>query len=159
MLRHPSLVWGLVAVQTACGAYFLWEIFASLFGLPTIPLRWQVRELVEIGASVGLILGALLGIALALAASREINRADTARRLTTGQFTQVVNEYFTRLGLTGAETEIAWLLLKGMSLAEVAALRNTASGTVKAQCAAIYRKAGVTGKAQLFSTVVEDVLL
>lgn len=159
MLRHPALVWSLVAVQVACGAYFLWEILASILGLPTLPLRWQTRELVEIGASLGLILGAALGVALARAASQEIARADNARRLTSGQFTAVVQEYFDRLGLTPAETEVAWFLLKGMSLSEIAALRNTRDGTVKAQCTAIYRKAGVSGKSQLFSVIVEDVLL
>lgn len=159
MLGHPALVWSLVAVQLGCGAYFLWEILASILGLPTLPLRWQTRELVEIGASLGLVLGAVMGVALAVSARREITRASTARRLTSGQFTQVTDEYFARLGLTPAETEVAWFLLKGMSLGEIAALRQTAEGTVKAQCTAIYRKAGVSGKSQLFSLVVEDVLL
>ena len=159
MLRHPFLVWGLVLVQAACGAYFLWEILASILGLPTLPLRWQARELVEIGASIGLILGAGMGIALALAAGQEISRAENARRLTAGEFSNVVDEYFRKLDLTPAETEVAWFLLKGLSQSEIAELRNTREGTVKAQCTAIYRKAGVSGKSQLFSLLVEDVLL
>jgi hypothetical protein len=36
-----------------------------------------------------------------------------------------------------------------MSTAEIAALRSTSEGTVKAQTNAIYRKAGVTGRSQL----------
>lgn len=159
MVNHPFLIWSLVALQVACGSYFLWEILASLAGLPTLPLRWHWRELVEIGASLGLILGAILGVALAATATRAMRRAETAHQLTKGQFTQVVNAYFTRLDLTEAETEIAWFLLKGLSIAEIAALRETRSGTVKAQCTSIYRKAGVSGKAQLFSLIVEDVLL
>jgi DNA-binding CsgD family transcriptional regulator len=159
VLKHPALVWILVAVQTLCGAYFLWEILASILGLPTLPLRWQMRELVEIGASLGLILGAVLGIQLARVASREMKRAENARRLTSGEFTSAVDEYFQTLDLTAAETEVAWFLLKGQSIAEIGQLRNTREGTVKAQCTAIYRKAGVSGKSQLFSLIVEDVLL
>ncbi|MCA0873734.1 hypothetical protein LCL97_23120 [Seohaeicola saemankumensis] len=68
MMRHPTLVWVLVAIQAGCGAYFLWEILAAILGLPTLPLRWQTRELVEIGASLGLVLGAVMGIGLARAA-------------------------------------------------------------------------------------------
>lgn len=159
MLTRPVVVWGLVVIQAFCGAYFLWEILASILGLPTLPLRWRTRELVEIGASLGLVIGAGLGVGLARTAGREMRRAESARRLTSGEFTSVVQAYFDRLSLTPAETEVAWFLLKGMSQSEIAGLRNTREGTVKAQCTAIYRKAGVTGKSQLFSLLVEDVLL
>ena len=159
MLRHPWLLWALVAIQVGCGAYFLWEIMAAILGLPTIPLRWETRELVDIGASLGLVLGAGLGVVLAVTASRDIRRAESARRLTAGEFTAVVDDYFCNLGLTPAETEVAWFLLKGMSVSEIADLRNTREGTVKAQCTAIYRKARVGSKSQFFSLLVEDVLL
>ena len=158
MLRHPLIVWFLVALQMICGAYFLWEILASVLGLPLIPLRWEQREIVEIGATLGLMLGSLMGVALALAAQHEIRRANTLQRLTAGQFTDVVREYFTKLGLTPAETEVAWYILKGMSISEIAELRNTRAGTVKTQGTAIYKKAGVNGKSQLISLLLEDLL-
>ncbi|MEP5761070.1 MAG: helix-turn-helix transcriptional regulator [Litoreibacter sp.] len=159
MLNHPWIVWVLVVFQGLCGAYFLWEIVASILGIPSISLRWSLRELVEAGASIGLILGAALGIRLALVAQRATHRAETARRITSGEFATIVETYFIDLGLTNAETEVAWFVLKGMSLSEIAGLRDTRIGTVKAQCTAIYKKAGVTGKSQLFSLLVEDILL
>ncbi|QTN35385.1 helix-turn-helix transcriptional regulator [Cognatishimia activa] len=151
--------WALVAVQCLCGAYFLWEIVASIAGLPSLPLRWQTRELVELGASLGLILGALLTVRLLFVAQRARQRADQARRMTSGQFTEIVDGYFQRLAFTEAETDVAWMLLKGLSTAEIAELRDTKLGTVKAQCTALYRKAGVKSKGQLFSLIVEDLLL
>ncbi len=159
MLKHPSLVWILVAVQTLCGVYFLWEILASIFGLPDIPLRWEWREALEVAAVLGLILGAALGVSLALHARRQIDRADSARRLTAGDFSAEVAQRFAAMGLSPAETEVAWFLLKGMSLSEIAALRGTREGTVRAQSTALYRKAGVTGKAQFLALIVEDLLL
>ncbi len=159
MSKSLIFVWFLVTVQAICGAYFLWEILASLFGLPQLPLRWEQREIIELGASLGLVLGALLGARLALQASRAGQRAERARKLTAGQFADVVNAYFTQLALSPAETEIAWLLLKGLSISEIATIRARSEGTVKAQCTAIYRKADVTGKSQFFSNIVEDVLL
>ncbi|QPM90581.1 helix-turn-helix transcriptional regulator [Pseudooceanicola algae] len=159
MLNRPWVVWCLVIVQCLCGAYFLWEILAAILGLPSVPLRWNVRELVEAGASIGLILGAFLGVRLAFVAQHATHRAENARQITSGEFTSVVDTYFADLGLTGAETEVAWFIVKGISLAEIADLRQTRIGTVKAQCAAIYKKAGVTGKSQLVSQLVEDILL
>ncbi|HGG64340.1 MAG TPA: helix-turn-helix transcriptional regulator [Rhodobacteraceae bacterium] len=159
MLKHPLIVWFLVALQMLCGAYFLWEILASVLGLPVVPLRWEQREIVEIGATLGLLLGSLMGVALAITARREMGRAKRAQRLTAGQFTDVVREYFAKLGLTPAETEVAWYILKGMSISEIAQLRNTREGTVKTQGTAIYKKAGVNGKSQLMSLLVEDLLL
>lgn len=158
MIRS-ALVWCLVAVQCLCGAYFMWEILASIIGLPSLPLRWQTREIVELGASTGLILGAGLAVHLVTAARRAEIRATRAHRLTSGQFTETVDAYLTGLELTKAEQDVAWLVLKGLSVAEIAELRDTRPGTVKAQCTSIYRKAGVSGKSQLFSLIVEDLLL
>ncbi|MEM6617639.1 MAG: helix-turn-helix transcriptional regulator [Pseudomonadota bacterium] len=157
--RGISLVWVLVAVQALCGAYFLSEIITSIFGLPALPLRWETRELIEIGASLGLIFGAFAGVLLARRSDKERSRAVSARRITSGQFADVVSDHFKEMDLTDAETEVAWLLLKGMSILEIAQIRKTREGTVRAQCTAIYKKAGVTGKSQLVAQLVEDVLL
>ena len=53
---------------------------------------------------------------------------------------------------------MALFAIKGMSTPEIAALRNTSEGTVKAQTNAIYRKAGVTGRPQLLSLFIEDLI-
>jgi len=158
-LSRSGFLWGLVAIQAVAGGYFFWTILASLFGLPDLPLRWQARELVDLAAALGLILGAILSVLLALQASQARARAETARRLTAGEFTKVVQDYFATLALTEAEREVAWYILKGFAPAEIARLRGTAESTVRVQSTAIYRKAGVSGKSQLVSLIVEDLLL
>ena len=60
--------------------------------------------------------------------------------------------------LTPAERDVAMFSIKGLSTAEIASLRKTSEGTVKAQTNAIYRKAGVAGRSQLLSLFVDDLM-
>ena len=53
---------------------------------------------------------------------------------------------------------MALLAVKGLSIAEIAQMRNTREGTVKAQNAAVYRKAGVSGRAELMSVFMEEIV-
>ena len=56
------------------------------------------------------------------------------------------------------QRDVALFAIKGLSTQEIASLRNTAEGTVKAQTNAIYRKAGVSGRPQLLSLFIEDLM-
>ena len=79
-------------------------------------------------------------------------------RVASGAFLELLEEHFVRWSLTPSERDVALLSVKGLSIGEIAALRETREGTVKAQCAAVYRKAGVSGRAQLLSLFVEDLM-
>lgn len=61
--------------------------------------------------------------------------------------------------LSTAEKEIAFLLLKGLSLKDIAALRGTAEKTVRAQSAAVYAKSGLAGRTELSAFFLEDLLV
>ncbi|WP_257385187.1 helix-turn-helix transcriptional regulator [Tahibacter caeni] len=61
--------------------------------------------------------------------------------------------------LSAAEKEIAFLLLKGLSLKDIADLRGTGEKTVRAQSAAIYAKAGLGGRSELSAFFLEDLLV
>lgn len=158
-MRGPLFLWALVALQVLCAGFFLWDILSTIFGVQRSPLSWEVRELLEIAAGIGLVLGAVIGMNAVLAARRDTRRAETALRAASGAFATVVEEQFESWKLTPAERDVAWLSIKGLSLAEIANLRGTSEGTIKAQSNAIYRKAGVSGRAQLLASFVEDLLL
>lgn len=64
-----------------------------------------------------------------------------------------------RWELTPAEREVAWLLLKGLSHKEAAALRGTSERTVRRQANAVYKKAGLGGRAELAAYFLEDLLV
>jgi DNA-binding CsgD family transcriptional regulator len=89
---------------------------------------------------------------------RARNRAEESLRRASGDFMELLAERFTEWGLTPAERDVALFAIKGLSTAEIASLRTTSEGTVKAQTNAIYRKAGVSGRSQLLSLFIEDLM-
>ncbi len=72
---------------------------------------------------------------------------------------EVINIQCDRWGLTGAEKEVACLLLKGLSLQEIAQARGVAERTVRQQAIAVYSKSGLAGRAELSAFFLEDLLL
>ena len=70
-----------------------------------------------------------------------------------------IDGQFDRWGLSPAEREVGILLLKGLSLKEVAETRRTSERTVRQQALAVYRKAGLAGRAELAAFFLEDLLL
>ncbi len=158
MIERGVFIWLVVFVQVSCATFFLLDVSSSYTGM-SIFVSWRVREALEIGASIGLILGAFLGVRAVLKARAHSDRAELAIRTASGAFNEVVEEHFLNWLLTPAEKEVAWLSIKGFSTAEIAKIRKTSEGTVKAQGNGIYRKADVSGRTQLLSNLVEDLLL
>lgn len=156
VIERPSVILGILAIQAFSGLLFIASIGFSILGVT--PVAWLVHELTEIGAALGLVLGMILG-AIALRRSHVRRVAAEARlRAASGAFMDLLEEKFGAWGLTPAERDVALFAIKGMSTPEIARLRGTSEGTVKAQTAAIYRKAGVTGRPQLLSVFIEDLM-
>lgn len=72
---------------------------------------------------------------------------------------EAIDLQFDRWELTPAEREVGLLLLKGLSLKEVASARSTSERTARDQARAVYRKAGLSGRSELSAFFLEDLLL
>ncbi len=83
------------------------------------------------------------------------NHASTFRK----GLTEAINKQLAEWGMTEAEQEISFLLLKGFSLQEIADLRKTSERTVRQQASLIYKKSGLTGRVQLAAFFLEDLLM
>lgn len=70
-----------------------------------------------------------------------------------------IDAQFERWTLSAAEREVALLLLKGLAHKEIADVRGTSEKTVRQQALSAYRKAGLTGRAELSAFFLEDLLL
>lgn len=139
------------ALQIGCGAVFLNDVISE----------WHERDSHSIGEA-GAVLGLAIGAFLALREYRSLLRRNTKvereLNVASGAFQEVIEQHFDRWGLTRAERDVALFLIKGLSIADVATLRATRDGTIKAQSAAIYRKAGVSSRSELISVMVEELI-
>ena len=151
-------VMAVLLVQALCAVFFVSDILSAFLGIRTTPIAWEMRELIEIGAAIGLCLGVVVGGLLLRRTLAERNLAQARLRRASVAFLDLLEERFGEWGLTPAERDVALFALKGMSIAEIATLRATSEGTVKAQTNAIYRKAGVNGRPQLLSLFIEDLM-
>jgi DNA-binding CsgD family transcriptional regulator len=73
------------------------------------------------------------------------------------RFSEMVTQQFDEWGLTGSEKEVGWLLLKGLSLREIAVIRSTLEKTVRQQASAIYHKADLPGRHAFSAWFLEEL--
>jgi DNA-binding CsgD family transcriptional regulator len=152
------VILAVLLVQFLCTVFFVSDILSSIFGIYTRPLPWEVRELMEIGSALGLMLGLVVGTLMLRRTIKERNEAQEKLRRASGAFMDLLEERFKEWALTPAERDVALFAIKGMTTSEIATLRATSEGTVKAQTNAIYRKAGVSGRPQLLSLFIDDLM-
>lgn len=157
-MRDPIFVFALLFVQILCAAFLVGETALTLLGIRHRPISWEMKELLEIGAAAGLVFGAFLSVLVLRRTLRRQQRAEEQLRQVSGAFMELMQSRFRDWGLTSAERDVALFAIKGLSTQEIATLRGTAEGTVKAQTNAIYRKSGVTGRPQLLSLFIEDLM-
>lgn len=90
-------------------------------------------------------------------AEAEIWRSDSKKYVE--GLSRAIDQQLTKWNLTAAEKEVAFLLLKGLSLKDIADVRKTSEKTARAQSMAIYAKAGLSGRSELSAFFLEDLLV
>lgn len=157
MLRRPAVLWALFALQGLCALYFSADAVNDALGVPD-STSFRDSDLFEGIVAAVLFLGtAVTGFALRAALAHQRRMRDQIT-IASGALGDLLENYFADWGLTPSEREVAMMAIKGFSIAEMAELRNTREGTIKAQCGAVYKKAGVSGRLQLLSLFIDDLL-
>ena len=70
----------------------------------------------------------------------------------------VIAQQFAEWKLTQSEADVGRLLLKGLSLKEIATIRDTLEKTVRQQASSIYGKSGLSGRHAFSAWFIEDIL-
>lgn len=140
-----------------CEIFFLLDVSSDVFQVD-IAAPWIDHNAVELITTVTLAFAlAVIGWQIKRLL-RENRDARASVQVASGELLAVIYAKFDAWKLTPSESEIALLLIKGLSTQEISDLRDTRLGTVKSQSSAVYQKAGVTGRNELAAYFVEDLL-
>ncbi len=142
-----------VAIQSLAVLFFIGDVVAD----------WRTGEggsqlLVEAVFALALLAGVLFGARELRRLVVQARRREAAVAAAAGAFQDLVALRFRQWRLTRAQADVALFALKGCDPAEIARLRGVAAGTVRAQLATIYAKAGVASHAALLGLFVDDLL-
>ena len=83
-------------------------------------------------------------------------RIRTARL--SGELLAVMRDQFAQWGLSPSESEIALLLIKGLSMKEIAEARQVKEKTIRQQATSVYAKSGYAGRHELAAHFIEDLM-
>ena len=147
----------MVFLQVAFSLFYIIDMALEVFGIRKVAVSWEFHEAVQMITIGGLLLGAILGIVVLKSIRQNIREVDNRMLAASGQFHQLMISRFEEWGLSPSEKDVALFTLKGLSNSEIAEARGKSVGTIKAQCNAIYQKAGVSGRTQLISHFIEDL--
>ena len=90
--------------------------------------------------------------------SKEIRLEKTKTARLAGELRSVMIEQFSQWQLSPSESEVALLLIKGLSMKEIAEARDVKEKTVRLQASATYTKSGYTGRHELAAHFIEDLM-
>lgn len=140
-----------IGLQVGCATLILLDVIAEWSG-------FNVNSGLEVLTLFALGIGAVLAVREFRVLMRRNTVVERELNVVRGEFQIVIDQHFTAWGLTAAEKDVALLSIKGVPISDIARMRATRDGTIKAQNAAIYRKAGVSSRAELISVVIEDLI-
>lgn len=156
MSRHLNIFLVLLfIIQLVSAGVFVSDIVLNVLGTSRAPISWQMREVIEIGAAIGLVLGALFGIFFIRKSLAMSQKTQSQLRAASGAFHDLLQDQFEKWSLSPAEKDVALFTIKGLSIHEIATMRSTSEGTVKAQLNAIYRKSDVSNRTALLGVFVD----
>lgn len=155
--RETLVLPALILFQSVCTVFFVVDVLEDVDALGWSSLTDR-HLLPEIGATIGLVTGIAVMTVYLLRLLRRQAHLERSLGVAQGALAELIEEYFATWSLTPSEADVATFTIKGYSIAEIAELRGSAEATVKTHLNAIYRKAGVTGRGQLVSLLIEDLM-
>ncbi len=148
-----------VALYIASALAFLSELIGEITGYYLFSASWLVHEIIALCTFFGFVIGGFLIWRSYQFSQKSREEIERLLRSAQGEFFEMLNVQFDRWHLSDAEKDVALLTVKGMTVSEIAELRNTSPGTIKSQNNSIYRKADVKSRTQLLGKLIDRLLV
>lgn len=152
-LQGTGIVATVVAIQAVAAIFFIADAIRDLRS-GTFDLHIALEAVIAFALLAGVAMGAWL-------LRRLLNEAQVREQIlaiASGALAEQMRLRFHDWQLTEAEAEVALFAIKGCDAAEIARLRHSATGTVRAQLSRVYTKAGVASQAELVSLFIDDLV-
>ena len=154
---RPLVLILVIAAQAFCAAVFLGDIIGDLAGRGKEGPEGK-HAYIEALATFALIAAIIVELRILLWLLRRKAHLEQALSTAQSAVQEVINSELEAWQLTPAEKDVANFLIKGLSTGEIATMRGSAEGTVKAQLNAIYRKSGSSSRAELMSQLIDTLM-
>jgi DNA-binding CsgD family transcriptional regulator len=150
----PNLVIALIGVQAACAIIFLVDVVQDI----STPgdLNWHL--LPEAMAVAALLIGIAFEVVYLTHLLQRKASLERSVNMASAQLQDIIQNHFDAWKLTASERDVAGLMIKGLSISEIASVRGSAEGTVKAHLNAIYRKSNARNRAEVLSHIMDTLI-
>lgn len=153
--RRATVLAGIIILQSLCALFFIGDVITDLReGEHLDDLHLGLESV----AAVALVSGVIFLMIELRSVLARMTDMDAGLKVAQGQIAEVMDGFFGAWGLTDAERDIAIMLLKGLDNDDIAQIRNTAAGTVRAQTAKIYAKSDTHSRAEFISLFMEELM-
>lgn len=152
--KAPLWLVALIATQALCAVFFIADVFSDYTDNAKITFHLWIEAVAS-----GLLVAAIaVESRYILDLLRRAAHLQRSASLAAKAMTAVVEAHFDEWRLSPAERDVANMLVKGLSISEIARIRGSAEGTVKSQLGAIYRKSGSSNRGELLSQIIDSVM-
>ena len=151
--QRTAISVAVVFLQLVMTVFFLFDLAIDVREGP-LSAHFLFECIAAIGLVAGVVLGAFQIHWLLERARQDENAVATAK----GAMSDLISIRFAEWLLTEAEADVALFALQGFGVSEIAELRNSAPGTVRAQLARVYGKAGVNSQVELMALFTDDLI-
>ena len=141
-------------VLISASLFFAYDIVSDIFG--------KSEDWLHIAVEFTVFLAIVLVLYREIMRLRELKselveeRARAARL--SGELLAFMQGQFARWGLSPSESDVALLLIRGLSMKEIAGARQVKEKTVRQQAASVYAKSGYAGRHELVAHFIEDLM-
>lgn len=147
----------LIAIQAFSAVFFIVDVMSDFRELGA-QAATQLHFYIESTATVSLVAAIVFEVNYLMYLLRREAHLVNSLRIAGSAVHDVIESEFENWHLTPAEQDVATFLVKGLSTTEIADMRGSAEGTVKAHLNAIYRKSGTRNRAEMLSLLIDTMM-